>query len=405
MKNKVAYTTVPDYNLNSVKDALAKIFSSLGYDKNNPLGNIIKPGMNVFIKPNWVASKWRESCPHKDNLYCVITHPNVIEAVADYVDIALNGKGKIVIGDNPSIDADFNELLNTCEIEKIKKKYSVPCEILDLRPLVCNNLKDYGDRNKMQKQTGDPKGYTEVNLGKDSLFNNVNSSLFRGVFKQRKETIESHKKKNQLYTFAKSIYDADVYISIPKMKTHHKAGVTLNLKGLVGTIGKKNQLIHWRMGFPLLGGDEYSNIYNWIRGTFFSKIKSRGSWHGNDTIWRMVVDLYEAFRQKKRNYFSVIDGILAGQGNGPFCPHSFKANTLIAGEDLLAVDMVTTRFMGFSYEHIPYLNYLSKKYLNLDNISIYNGGIEEKEYFNKNKIFFCFEPPSNWKNIQITEDK
>jgi len=405
MKKKVAYATVSDYDLDSLKNTFLEIFSSLGYDKINPLGHIIKPGMNVFIKPNWVASKWRESCSHKDDLYCVITHPNVIEAVADYAAIALNGQGRIIIGDNPSIDADFDELLKTCGVEKLKTKYSVPCEILDLRPLVCKSLKDYGDKDKMQKQTGDPKGYTEVNLGKKSLFVDMNTSLLRGVFKQRKETIKSHSGKKQLYTFARSIYDADVYISIPKMKTHHKAGVTLNLKGLVGTIGIKNQLVHWRIGFPLIGGDEYSNFQDWVKGTFFSKLKSRGSWHGNDTIWRMVVDLYEAMKQKEKKYFSVVDGILAGQGDGPFCPHSIRGNTLIAGDDLLAVDLVTTRFMGFDYERIPYLDYLSKENLNSDNITVYNCGVEEKEFFSSNKIFLSFDTPSNWKNIKLKEDQ
>jgi uncharacterized protein (DUF362 family) len=357
--------------------------------------------MNVFIKPNWVASKWRESCSHKDDLYCVITHPNVIEALADYVAIALNGNGKIIIGDNPSIDADFDELLKICGIEKLKTKYSVPCEIIDLRPFVCKDLEDYGNKEKVHKQPGDPKGYIEVNLGENSLFNNINSSLFRGVFKQRKETKESHRGKKQLYTFARSIFDADVYISIPKMKTHHKAGVTLNLKGLVGTIGIKNQLVHWRIGFPLIGGDEYSSFHSWVKGTFFSKLKSRGSWHGNDTIWRMVVDLYEALKQKERKYFSLVDGILAGQGDGPFCPHSMKANTLIAGEDLLAVDMAAARIMGFDYERIPYLGYLSKKYLIPDNISIYNCDAEYEDFFYNNNYCLNFETPTNWKNIKV----
>ena len=400
MVYKAAYTTVFDYNLLSLKNALLDLFMSLGYDKNNPLGHIIKPGMNVFIKPNWVASKWRESCPHKDDLYCVITHPNIIEAVADFAALALNGQGKIIIGDNPSIDADFDELLKYSGIERLKTKYSVPCEILDLRPLVCKDLKDYGNKDKMYKQTGDPSGYIEINLAKNSLLGNVNTSLFRGVFKQRKETIEAHSEQNHLYTFAGSIYNADVYISIPKMKTHHKAGVTLNLKGLVGTIGNKNQLVHWRIGFPLIGGDEYSNFFNWFKGTFLSKIKSRGSWNGNDTIWRMVVDLYEAFRQKKRNYFSIVDGILAGQGDGPFFPHSIKANTLVAGEDLLAVDIAATRLMGFAYENVPYLHYLSKKYMPLEKITVYNSGIADKDFFYSNKKYLNFTTPATWENLK-----
>lgn len=81
---------------------------------------MVKPGDTVFIKPNWVASRWRQSCPHKDNLYCVITHPAVIEAVADFTEEVLKGNGEIIIGDNPSIDADFQEIMDFTEIKKLK---------------------------------------------------------------------------------------------------------------------------------------------------------------------------------------------------------------------------------------------------------------------------------------------
>lgn len=401
MHKKVAYTSVSSYDLDQIKDALSALFISLGYNKDNPLGHIIKPGMRVFIKPNWVASRWRESCLHKDDLFCVITHPNVIEAVADFVAIALNGEGIITIGDNPSIDADFEELLETTEIARLKTKYQVPCEILDLRPLVCKDLKDYGDKEKMYKQTGDPRGYTEVNLAEKSMFNNINASLFRGVFKQRKETIEAHSGKNQLYTFANSIYNADVYISIPKMKTHHKAGVTLNLKGLVGTIGQKNQLVHWRVGFPQIGGDEYPDFYSWLKGTFFTKVKSRGSWHGNDTIWRMVVDLYHSLMTKDRKYLSVVDGILAGQGNGPFSPHSIHANTIVTGEDLLAVDIVTARLMEFNPNNIPHLRYFLENTSILREIMVLNETEIKTDFFDASNKYLNFIHPDHWKGLPV----
>lgn len=404
MIEKVAYININNYDISNVKEALKELFISLGYDKNNPLGHIIEPGMNVFIKPNWVASKWRESCPHKGDIYSVITHPAVVECVADFVAIALKGQGKITIGDNPSIDADFKELLQTTGIEKLIKKYSVPCEILDLRPLVCKNLKYYGDKNKMSKQTGDPKGYVEINLEEKSMFADINSLLFRGVFKQRKETIESHRKKKQLYSFARSIYDADAYISLPKMKTHHKAGVTLNLKGLVGTIGIKNQLVHWRMGFPFAGGDEYPDFISWLKGTFFSKIKSRGSWDGNDTIWRMVVDLYNAFTIKERKYFSVVDGIVAGEGDGPFCPTKKSASVLISGENMIAVDAVTSRLMGFNIYEIPYIKYLINNTTLLQNVIVFSNREEQKYFFHTNDKYLNFVPPSNWKNLLIIKD-
>jgi hypothetical protein len=108
----VAIEKSADYSWENVNKALDKICIDLGFDIKNPFSGFIKEGMTVFIKPNWVASRWRESCPHKDTIYSVITHPSIIEAVADRVALALNGNGKIIIGDNPSIDADFEELMN-----------------------------------------------------------------------------------------------------------------------------------------------------------------------------------------------------------------------------------------------------------------------------------------------------
>lgn len=403
MSNKVGIVRTNSYDIEEVRLGVKSLFDQLGYNSENPLGEIIKPGMKVFIKPNWVASRWRESCPHKDDIYCVITHPSVIEVIADYVDIALQGKGEIVIGDNPSIDADFEELMQLTNIKRLESKYKVPCTIMDLRPLVCKSLEDYGDKEKMVPQQGDPLGKTEINLGSQSLFAKVNSKLFRGVFKQREETIKSHSGNNQLYSFSKTLYDADVYISIPKMKTHHKVGTTLNLKGLVGSIAVKNQLVHWRVGFPLIGGDEYPSFWHWIKGCF-SKVKERGAWHGNDTIWRMVVDLYQCMLLKERRYFTVVDGILGGEGKGPFCPNSKESKTLVGGEDLLLVDIVTSRLMGFSPYKIPYLNYfINTKKMNLKDIEICSTDYDNLSFFDNTDPYLDFNPPEKWRDITVKD--
>lgn len=121
MLNTVGIVSCDCYRDNSISEALDILFKSLGLDPSNPFADLIKPGMRVFIKPNWVASRWRESCSHIDDLYCVITHPAVIEAVADRVAVALKGKGEIIIGDNPSIDADFAELMEHTGIKRLEK--------------------------------------------------------------------------------------------------------------------------------------------------------------------------------------------------------------------------------------------------------------------------------------------
>ena len=280
---KVGIETADNYRLDVIKETLRKCFVDIGMDPVHPLFGIIKPGEKVFIKPNWVASRWRESCPHKDNLYCVITHPSVIEAVADFVNDALQGKGEIIIGDNPSIDADFDELMEFTGIRRLEHKYEVPVSITDLRPLVCDDLANYGKRDKMISRPGDITGNVEINLGRESLLYGIDSSRFRGVFDERDETVASHTGETQLYTFSKSLYDADVYISIPKLKTHQKVGATLNLKGLVGSITNKNQLVHWQIGYPDIHGDEYPSKEAW-EAAQTAKVTHRGSWQGNDTI-------------------------------------------------------------------------------------------------------------------------
>lgn len=400
--SRIAVEHADNYRLETVKQTLRKCFDDLGLPAVNPLGDLIAPGNKVFIKPNWVASRWRESCPHKDSLYCVITHPAVIEAVADYVAEALDGKGEMIIGDNPSIDADFEELMDFTQIRHLEHKYSVKTTVLDLRPLVCDNLANYGKKNLMISRSGDPLGTVEVNLGNESLLYGIDPDRFRGVFDEREETIVSHTGENQLYTFAKSLYDADVYISIPKMKTHQKVGATLNLKGLVGSISNKNQLVHWQVGYPEIHGDEYPDKESWEAGQK-AKVKHRGAWPGNDTIWRMVVDLYKAMQKKERKYFSVVDGIVAGEGQGPFCPTSKNANTIIAGRNLLEVDIVTTRYMGFDPQQIKYLKYfIENGYVEevYQNIEVWLEGEKKTDFFERDSLYADFLVMEQWEEIK-----
>ena len=398
--NTVAIEHVDNYRLEAVKKALLQGFKDMGLCQDNPLGAYVKPGQRVFIKPNWVASRWRESCEHKDTLYCVITHPTVIEAVADYVAVALKGEGEIIIGDNPSIDADFDELMEFTGIKRLEKKYDVRTSVIDLRPLVCDDLANYGKKSLMVSQAGDPNGKVEINLGKKSMLYGIDPTRFRGVFDEREETVASHTGETQLYSFAKSLYDADVYISIPKMKTHQKVGATLNLKGLVGSISNKNQLVHWQIGYPEIKGDEYPSKEAW-EAAQHAKITHRGSWPGNDTIWRMVADLYQGMLMKERTYFSVVDGIIAGEGQGPFCPTAKYANTLIVGDDLLDVDVVTSRFMGFDPMKIKYLqHFISQNVGFYGNLNVVEEGKKLENYFECESSYADFYVVEQWKCIK-----
>ncbi len=398
----VAIAQADSYRPNKINRALNEIFHSLGMNPDNPFEGLVKPGQRVFIKPNWVASRWRKSCDHIDDLYCVITHPNVIEAVADRVALALQGIGEIIIADNPSIDADFEELMEFTGIRRLEGKYDVPCHIYDLRPLVCKDLKDYGKKDKMAHQPGDPNGEFEVNLGRESLLHDVDSTLFRGVFDEREETVAAHTGDTQLYTISGSLYTADTYISIPKLKTHQKVGATLNLKGQVGAMTRKNQLVHWRVGSPETGGDEYPDRESWERAQH-AKVTHRGAHPGNDTIWRMVVDLSKSLMTKERRYFTVIDGIMAGDGQGPFCPTSKHANVLLGGHDLLTADIAAVRYMGLDPLKIKYLEYFIKTWnIDLGQLPVYLFGERREDFFYAPTRYADFEVPFAWRGIKYT---
>lgn len=312
----------------------------------------------IFLKPNWVAGVYRRSCQRQDSIWSTITHPIVIAGVVDGIDKVFGTAAKVVVGDNPSIDADFDDILRVSEIDKLLSGCRSEISVLDLRPLVCPSLDVYGKRELMLPQHGDPLGGCEIDLSVDSMLEGLDSNLFRGVFDDNSETVLSHSSGRHLYSLSGSIVAADLFISVPKLKTHHKVGVTLNLKGLVGAAYSKDLLVHWRNGYPEIGGDEYPNEATW-RADQKSSIKSRGAWDGNDTIWRMVVDLFLALRRLSpgRPNITLIDGIISGEGEGPFCPTARDTGVVIAGDNLLGADLVATRLMGFNPLNVKYLRH------------------------------------------------
>src|SRR5262249_13253555 len=88
-----------------------------------------------------------------------------------------------------------------------------------------------------------------------------------------------------------------------------------------------------------------------------------GDWHGNDTLWRTVLDLNRVLLHadengvlrddRQRRYLSVVDGIVGGEEEGPLVPTPRRAGVLVAGEDGAAVALVCTRIMGLDPSRIP----------------------------------------------------
>jgi uncharacterized protein (DUF362 family) len=391
---------------NLVYDGVRRLLWNLGLDRAgfgtarwNPLGQLIRPGMSVVIKPNWVLSRHKES----KSVYSIITHPAVLRAIADYCWIALEGAGNITIADAPQYDCDFAELLKVTQLEQVRRFYSnwagPSFEVCDLR-----NYWSAGKHfaSMLQPLPGDPKGSLRVNLGCASAFyQKQNLESVYGAVYNRAETRSHHFGQSHIYELSRTIFDADVVISVPKLKVHKKVGVTLNAKGLVGTATNKNLIIHYTLGSPRRGGDQYPDgvlspleerlirTERWMYDHFLApRTKPReylhrsiywlhnhttrrlgikvaeekraldaGNWYGNDSAWRMTLDLLRMFyfadrdghlhSTQQRRIFSVIDGVIGGENCGPLTPDPKPAGLLVGGENALAVDLVATRLMGF----------------------------------------------------------
>ena len=94
------------------------------------------------------------------------------------------------------------------------------------------------------------------------------------------------------------------------------------------------------------------------------RVVRSGNWHGNDTCWRMVLDLNKCLfffdgsgcrRTTPLRYLTVVDGIVAGEGNGPMAPDPKPCGVVLAGTHPLAVDCVAATLMGFDWRKIRLL--------------------------------------------------
>jgi hypothetical protein len=84
-----------------------------------------------------------------------------------------------------------------------------------------------------------------------------------------------------------------------------------------------------------------------------------GNWYGNGTTWRMCCDLNRCLYYSDRDglhldapspvrtVLTIIDGVLAGEGEGPLAPTDVPLGVVLAGTDPVAVDLVAVRLMGF----------------------------------------------------------
>ncbi len=217
-------------------------------------------GKTVLLKPNLVGL---------DPLGMMNTHPAVIAAARE--SFLRLGAAEVMVGDGPAMDRDTQAVLESIRLREFAGPLS--------------------------------RFFVDLNV----------DDVERVLLKTRASRLR------ELY-FPKTVRGVDFLVSLPKLKTHHWAGVTLSLKNMFGVIP--------------------GSCYGWPKNILH--------WAGID---RAILDINAAVRPD----FAIVDGIIGMEGNGPIQGVSKTAGVLIAGDDPVAVDSTCARIMGLAPEKIDHI--------------------------------------------------
>ena len=374
-------------NVDLIDDAVRRELDSLCIPK-----GYIKEGMNILIKPNLVMDK---NGLAEEGTDCLYTQPSVVKPVIDFILEETNGNVRIVIGDAPMQECVFEQIKGYQELVDEYKSKGVDVELVDFRELkseVKNNVHIATINNKAKGRV--------INLGDRSAFYGiVDDQLKKLRVTNYDPTImtKHHHGEVHEYYISQYVLDADLIVNMPKPKTHRKAGVTISLKNFVGANTRKEFLPHHTLGSVEEGGDEYldTNFFHKLRSCLLDKKNkcafdrkytlariydsfiticsalmkfgrneyAEGSWYGNDTISKTIVDLNNliVYADKKgemkdspqRQLLIVGDMIIAGEKEGPVYPTAKKVGMIVAGYNPVYFDTVIARLMGFDVNKIP----------------------------------------------------
>ena len=356
----------------------------------NPLEELLQD-KRVVLKPNWVFHENGSGA----GLDCLITHPSIIEAVLHYVILAR--PKSIIIGDAPIQGCDFGKLMadsGTGQMIEWLRAHDVDVQVKDFRRTIRS---DTSLATKPAEECRPLDQFILYDLAEDSALEEITGpdTEFRVTMYNPDLLKRTHTQGKHQYLIARDAIEADVVLNLPKLKTHKKACITGALKNLVGINGHKEYLPHHRKGDPSNGGDCYpqrshikalieelsdatnrsqGSVARWLlanavrAGSGFGRLANvddnyEGSWHGNDTVWRMTLDLQRILRygredgtlaeSPQRTVLTITDAIIAGEGEGPLAPTPIDLGVITLSANAAAAEWIHSILMGLSPERIP----------------------------------------------------
>jgi len=222
-------------------------------------------GRRVVLKPKLVE-------PHTEHPH-INTHPRFVLAVADVV--RRRGAATVTVAEGPGHCSDTYQVLADSGLGELLRQARLPF----------------------------------VDLNHDDVVPVPN--------RMRATTLP------ELY-LPRTICEADLVVSLPKMKTHHWAKATLSMKNLFGCM-------------PGL-------VYGWPKNLL----------HGVG-IPNSIIDVTAAVAPA----LAIVDGVVGMEGDGPIMGTPKAMGVVVAGTNPVAVDATCARLMGFEPHELAYLRAVS----------------------------------------------
>jgi uncharacterized protein (DUF362 family)/Pyruvate/2-oxoacid:ferredoxin oxidoreductase delta subunit len=243
-------------NYSNVKNAIKESLNLIG-----GLEQIVSPGDCVLLKPNVLAIRLPEDA--------VTTHPAVVSAMCELVSEV---GGVPIIGDGSGIvkpgSTTTSQAFKVSGMEDVASRYGV--ELI--------NFETYG--------------YAEVEIPDGRQF-------------------------SRLY-ISKAVIEADVIISLPKLKTHELTLYTGAVKNFFGIIPQKSR-------------------------------KQAHILEDRNHFGEAVVDIYSIVKP----HLAVMDGVVGMEGNGPSNGTPIFAGVIMASYDCVALDIVASELIGIDPLKVP----------------------------------------------------
>lgn len=219
------------------------------------MARFVKPGQRVLVKPNLLAPM----APEK----AVTTHPAVVDAVLALV---IAAGGRPVVGDSPGVGRTETAAA-ACGLLPVLEKYGAP--LADFTTEVVTH-------------------HPENTLGK-------------------------------VLTVARAVTEADVLITLPKLKNHGQ---------MILTCAVKNQ---------------YGLIPGVLKGQYHFRFMDA------DRLADLLVDLNRAYRPA----LAVMDAVTAMEGDGPSGGDPRHVGVLAASDDVVALDLFACGLIGLDPDLVP----------------------------------------------------